>query len=475
MKFRRAGLVVSLAMLAAAVCPGATWFVATNGTDGATPPWGSSWDYPFATISNAVVQANPHAGSLVLISNGIFNVTNQITVSNGVICRGFTDNPNEVIVDGGGTTRCFYLLGGVLSAVTVTNGYAPSASLSGDGGGIYCSAAGVVSNCVVTGNAAAHYGGGLRVDGGGAVADCMLLNNAAVRGGGAYVNNAQLFSSIIRGNCASGGGGLYLVGAPKIAGCLIVQNTASNNVGGGIYDDQASSMIINCQIISNTVATPVAVAGSGAGSHLSVSYATYSNCVFAFNTFTGGNLSGGGIYTGSGGSPRFFNCLVYSNLAYAGGGFYNHSSSSTWFNCTFTRNRATIDSTASGGGMYFANRANVKGSVVNCIMYDNMSLQAGSNYYIGASATPTFSNCCAMPVLAGGLNGNIAADPLFQSPDEYNFRPAVSSLCVNAGWLEDFMLDASDLDGKSRVDPYNRLVDMGCYEYLSHGTLFGVH
>lgn len=455
MKFRRAGVIVCLMMLAAAVCPGATWFVATNGTDGATPPWGASWDFPFATISNAAVKANATAGSLVLISNGIYYVTNQITISNGVTCRGFSDDPRDVIVDGSATSRCFYLLNGILAAVTMTNGKPLPSVNNGDGGGIFFGAGGgVVSNCIITGNTSARYGGG------------------------AYLSSSgsQILRSVIQGNFASTkGGGLYLYRNTMITDCTIAQNTTTNTQGAGILDDQTSSTIVNCQIISNTIATPVGVIGNGAGSYLVASFSTYSNCVFAFNGFTGGNIYGGGIYTSSGGSPRFVNCLIYSNLAYIGGGFYNHSSSSSWFNCTFAYNRSTIDSTASGGGMYFDNRATVRGPVVNCIMYGNMSLQTGSNYFIAALATPTFSNCCAMPILAGGLNGNIAVDPLFQSPAAYNFRPGVNSLCINAGLLEDFMMHASDLDGKSRVDRFNRRVDMGCYEFIPPGTMFGFH
>jgi hypothetical protein len=31
---------------------------------------------------------------------------------------------------------------------------------------------------------------------------------------------------------------------------------------------------------------------------------------------------------------------------------------------------------------------------------------------------------------------------------------------------------AVDLDGHQRLDPYSRIVDMGCYEYLPSGSMY---
>jgi hypothetical protein len=64
---------------------------------------------------------------------------------------------------------------------------------------------------------------------------------------------------------------------------------------------------------------------------------------------------------------------------------------------------------------------------------------------------------------------NIDADPLFQNPDEGNYRLTPRSPCIDAGTDAAYPLrTAYDLDGKSRV-AYGGIerykVDMGAYEY----------
>jgi hypothetical protein len=36
------------------------------------------------------------------------------------------------------------------------------------------------------------------------------------------------------------------------------------------------------------------------------------------------------------------------------------------------------------------------------------------------------------------------------------------------------MTDAVDLDSRHRLDPFSRIVDMGCFEYLPAGMLISV-
>ena len=55
----------------------------------------------------------------------------------------------------------------------------------------------------------------------------------------------------------------------------------------------------------------------------------------------------------------------------------------------------------------------------------------------------------------------------------YNLRLTAGSPCINAGTNQAWMAGDVDLDGRTRVDRFSRLVDMGCYEYVPVGTLFG--
>ncbi len=82
-------LVISAGMLRLGVltAPGATYYVATNGSDIAD---GTTWETAVLTISNAVAKTT--AGTdVVLVSNGIYKITNTIEIksySPGLTIRG---------------------------------------------------------------------------------------------------------------------------------------------------------------------------------------------------------------------------------------------------------------------------------------------------------------------------------------------------------------------------------------------------
>jgi len=485
--FTRQTLYVGLIVLAGLLtCRAETYYVATNGLDSQTGIGG--WGNAVATISNAAAKANKIAGSEILVSNGTYNITVQMYLSNSVTCRGFSGDPRDVIVDGCATARGFIVLDATLASMTVTNGYPPmnydTYGSYRDGGGIWCDAGGTVSNCIITGNTG-RIGGGLRCAAGSTVTDCRIIGNSASaqgngQGGGASVVSGQFRRNVVQGNFAAvSAGGVTIGGSLTMADCTIAQNTTTNTTAGGICDS-SSGMIVNCQIISN-VCAPSGVYGYGGGSYVSAASSTYSNCVFAFNSVTNGN--GGGVYhVSAGGPPQFFNCLVYSNTAQEGGGaFFDNATSSRWFNCTFTRNWATRPNISGqgGGGLFFRNYANTKPLLVNCISYDNFDLwTAGgsSNYFADGSAAPVFSNCCSMP---SGMDaygsGNIATNPVFKAPADYNFRLARESPCLNVGLNQEWMIGAVDLDGHARIDRFKRQVDMGAYEYVFPGTMFTVY
>ena len=481
--FTRQTLYVGLIVLAGLLtCRAETYYVATNGLDSQTGIGG--WGNAVATISNAAAKANKIAGSEILVSNGTYNITVQMYLSNSITCRGFSGDPRDVIVNGSATARGFIVLDATLASVTVTNCYPPmnydTYGSYRDGGGIWCDAGGTVSNCIITGNTG-RIGGGLRCFTGSTVTDCRIIGNSASaqgngQGGGASVVSGQFRRNVVQGNFAAvSAGGVTIGGSLTMADCTIAQNTTTNTTAGGICDS-SSGMIVNCLIISNACATPGGVIGYGGGSYVISASSTYSNCIFAYNSVTNGN--GGGVYhISAGGPPQFVNCLFYSNLAYTGGGaYFDSAASSRWFNCTFTRNRATYPSTMgiAGGGLNFRDYATIKPLLVNCIIYGNLS-DLGSNYVVNGSAAPVFSNSCSMPSLSSYGTGNIATNPVFKAPADYNFRLARESPCLNMGLNQEWMIGAVDLDGRVRIDRFKRQVDMGAYEYLFLGTMFTIY
>ena len=118
--------------------------------------------------------------------------------------------------------------------------------------------------------------------------------------------------------------------------------------------------------------------------------------------------------------------------------------------------------------------------MTNVIVYGNDAWVSGDDIYNGSDSV--FGYCCAADGLTAGVNGNITADPAFTDagsgygtnvvPGNYRMRGA--SPCVNTGLNRDWMIEVLDLDGNARMDRVTRRVDMGCFEYMPHGTFFRV-
>ncbi len=288
-------------------------------------------------------------------------------------------------------------------------------------------------------------------------------------GGGIHCDNSSpvIVHNRITANTASyGGGGIFCSGnsSATIAHNLIVGNTASS-YGGGVYCSYASPMILG-------------------------------------NTLTG-NVAfyGGGAYC-AGGSPLFANNAVVGNTVSShGGGIYSAYSSPTVTNNTITENRATTD----GAGIYCAGGSP---AVANTIVVFNTS-----GIFRTAASTLTLSFNCVFGNTAydyagladpTGVNGNIAADPLFvrtPSPgpdgqwatadDDYgDLRLQGRSPCVDAGDNAAVPSDVLDADADAETGeplPFDRaghtrfvdapavtdtgrgpspVVDLGAYEFI---------
>jgi competence protein ComEC len=233
-------------------------------------------------------------------------------------------------------------------------------------------------------------GGGIYNSGTGSVSNCIIENNSALGSGGNGL-----------------GGGIYNTGSEfALSNCTIVHNTAirsngSNSFGGGIYNTGDSFRAINCTIARNIVS---GLSGSGFGGGIANSGIGFvlSNCTIANNIAHGNSASVSGVFEGVGGgiyntgdSFRASNSTITSNTASGlefylgtnmhfreitigrGGGIANSGAGFVLSNCTITSN------TANGEGGGIANSG--AGFVLsNCILSGNTA--KGTNGYSSGSS-----------------------------------------------------------------------------------------
>jgi hypothetical protein len=230
-----------------------TTYVATNGLN--QYPF-ETWGKAATTIQAAVDAA--HSGGTVWVSNGVYasggaavnGMSNRVAITQAVtVCS--VNGPGSTFIvgqgpNGVGAIRGVYLTSGaVLAGFTVTNGHTQT---SGDwtwlcsGGGILMDSGGLVSNCVVAGNAAYDMGGGIDCTANGTVQNSTISGNSASDGGGFYGGGTIQNSTVIGNEASSLGGGLFLNG--RMQNCRVSGNVAQA-FGGGAYLASQSSMVMN--------------------------------------------------------------------------------------------------------------------------------------------------------------------------------------------------------------------------------------
>jgi hypothetical protein len=173
-----------------------TIYVSPNGNDSHD---GTSWATAKATIQ-AGVDAQIFDDGLVLVTNGTYALSSQITVDKQIVIRS-VNGASKTIMDGGGSVRCFYLssISCVLDGFTITNGY------SSGGGGVSCgSTAPKVNNCVFSGNVSSGSAGGMC---NGTANNCLFVGNSAGWGGGKRYGTANNCTFV--SNSANYGGGMH--------------------------------------------------------------------------------------------------------------------------------------------------------------------------------------------------------------------------------------------------------------------------
>ncbi len=465
------------------LAPAATYYVATNGND--TAGDGSAGN-PYLTISNGIAKALT-AGDVVLVSNGVYVLNASLGISRGITLRATSTNPLDTVVDGNYpnvTNRCLFLnhADAFVAGFTFSNGFVVTGG-SSVGAGAYVGA-GTISNCWIVDNTATlsgAQGGGLMCLGANASAwNCVISNNHTTLGTGAGVllrDGAGLYNSAVVNNYTGGGngaGGVYSYGSATcvISNCLISGNQSTNTTGlgrgGGVYTTNA--LLVDCEISGNYSS------GQGGGVYLYFG-GTLDRCRVVSNT---AYTSAGGAYVYRGGLMR--NCLVTGNRLTAGGSYGGGVCASTYTlgdtpilidACTIASNQARTCAGLSLGNSS-AGTSNV--FVTNCIVWLNSHPDTGAaNDLFNPSPASNVIAYCSLPVELSAPNySNITNAPVFMDADTGDYRLASGSPGIDAGTNLGWMAESTDLAGRRRQDYFTRRADMGCYEHVPGGALFGV-
>jgi len=467
---RAIGMIIMIMSIIAVNCRAATHYVVTNGTPGwigAADPY-TNWATAGTNIIDVVNTAmtNP-AARVVWVTNGTYNLTNAIAATNALTIQS-VNGRNATMLAGQGAYRCAsfdIIAGSVFNGFTVSNFQR---------GGIYSTNALSVLNCLFVGNSngtsGTGRGGGVDIynySTGIIVTNCIFSNNyARTCGGGMALGNSQgalapkIYGCYFHGNICDNtaslgclGGGLEITGGNCIiSNCIFVNNFhAYYGGGGGIYGG-SGNQITDCLIVSN---------GATYGAGIELSYGSgiiIKNCSIVSNTAA---TSGGGICRiESQGPTSIKGCLIARNSANGqkGGGVY--LTNGTIDSCTIVSNYAAV----SGGGLYIKD----VGSGTNNIIYFNTAPSSAN--FTNTAGNTGLHYSCVIPAVDG--TRNITNDPSLVNLSG-NYRLNDNSPCVNAGLNKDWMTNAVDLDGRQRIR-YGT-VDMGAFEGICGGTIYGFH
>ncbi len=426
------------------------------------------------------------------VGGGMYNKNSSPTVANCTFSRNSSgwvgggmnnDNSFPTVTDCTFSENTALLTGGGMnndtSSPTVTNCiFYKNTATSGSGMNNNNSSP-IITKCTFSENSAegliGGFGGGMNnVGGSPTVTDCNFSENYAwLRGGGMW-------------NGAS---------SPIVTNCIFTENSAGLD-GGGMWNDSSSSTVTGCTFSGNVAGEDSWASGGGMGNYYCSSSLTITNCIFSgnsagkngggmFNTYssptvtnctfsvnTVGYIDEMDYYWGWGGgmsnnasSPTVTNCIFYGNRAiYGAGGMYNFQSSPTVTNCTFfgdsagpvpEEKRSEEDDSWGAGGIY--NRLSSQTTVTNCIMWGDWPFEI-VNQEAPSTSLITYSD------IQGGYmgTGNIAKDPMFESPATGDFHIIRGSPCIDKGTSNG--APNTDFEGDPR--PQGTGYDIGADEYI---------
>ena len=385
-----------------------------------------SWDKAATDIQSAIEAAG--AGHTVWVSNGVYGITEQISVTNDVtvksVCgRAATEirrvnldkNSKKIIqrvayvnnrkarVDG------FTLACGRNRYETDVAGYYPASG----SGLLIARSGGVVSDCSITNDCVAFAqfvpGCGVGIYGVDAVlTNCLVtgwyLNGTRCRGAGLSMTDGLVTHCVISNNSIDSGytleGNVRIAGAGRITHSVIAANRSTGSVAGIVINDKGA-LVDNCLIAGNT--------SSGVGS---------------------------GIYQ-SDNPGRVINCTIVGNTGTQGVGYYHNG--------------------------------NANGYLVNSIVTENIGSGSADTVQIyrpdNKSTKLIVSNSlCSTVFPAGGTYVDcLPTNAADFATGGYTLKP--SSPARNKGWNGAYPNLAADTDlgGDERL--VEDIVDIGCYEF----------
>lgn len=346
----------------------------------------------------------------------------------------------------------------VLDGFTIKGGNANLSSPHDKGGGFIISDYGgpTVSSCTFTSNIAANIAGAACIRQGSAlIRSCGFTNNAvSSQNAGALCvmdyGMSQVVDCYFSGNTAAIGGGALLVrdyADAVITGCRFEQNNAAYYGGAIMFVDSGDIEISDCNFLNNTSKY------AGGIYNYRSSRTNVTNCYFLENQAT---ESGGALRTNQIGTTEVYNCVFAKNTAKNGGAVsYETGHQGYIYNSTFYDNSASTSCNA----VYLLSGSALS-HIANCVFSD------GGDEIAAVSSALSVDYCNVQGGYSGTGSNNIDLPPLFEDPDNGNYRLTTNSPCVNTG---DSSVVAGligwDIDHNYRIAGTS--IDMGAYEFGS--------
>ena len=419
-------------------------------------PYTNYWGGAATNIQQAINVAV--SGDEILVAPGVYRIATRIGIPQNKTLTLRSTESRAAIIDAQRLCEGLFVEGvnSVVEGFTVRNGLTASY-----GGGITLLCAGVVRDCLVTGNQAWGAGGILLQADGAVVENCTVQSNLATYGGGGIAiydaTAGQVKNCIVRGNIASNfSGGISLQGAGSVSNCWIVDNRAVLNDAGGV-ELANGGRLINSVVAGNQ-------AGRDAGG-VKNSGGAVAQCTVVSNT---AGRNSGGMFTYY--LSTSVNSIVYFNMAPTNANLYPHWESNVIRNCCTTTNVnldasnftnapafadfAARDFRLAAGSSCVDAGANVPGLAVTIDYAGNPRPAPGvaggaALYDVGA-----FEYQLPVEVCDGIDNdGDAQVDEDCRNSSSY-FSANQAVRCTSAGWSRTFAMDLTNFRNIAVQDGY---------------------